>query len=75
VLDFGNCWDAGQVNVYLDDILLASAPANTSSQIVTFAFSDGGVVRLRDENGNAVVNFRGIHISCAADGKILIKSS
>ena len=43
-LDFGNCWDAGEVKVYLNDIEKASAASDTPSKIVTFGFNDGSTV-------------------------------
>ena len=35
-LDFGNCWNDGNVNVYLNSELIATAPENTKSKSKTF---------------------------------------
>ena len=63
-LDFGNCWGAGIVNVYLDSTLRASAPVGTKSLIKSFSFTSGSVLKIKDENGNAVVMLNSIQTLC-----------
>ena len=63
-LDFGNCWDAGNVNVYLDSTLMARAPVGTKSLIKSFPFTSGSVLKIKDEDGNAVVMVNSIKIEC-----------
>ena len=55
-LTFGNCWNAGVVNVYLGSTLIATAQPNTNSETVTFDFTNGQLLELKDESGNAVVS-------------------
>ena len=50
-LDFGNCWDKGEVKVYLNDWEVASAQENTPSKIVSFNFNDGDILKLIDGGG------------------------
>ena len=63
-LSFGNCWDSGKVNVYLDTALMATAPADSNNVVKTFSFTPGSVLRIKDEDGNAVVRLNYIQFSC-----------
>jgi len=54
-LVFGNCWDAGKTNVYLNGEEIGSAKPHKTSQIVKFAFESGDKLAVKDEEGNAVV--------------------
>ena len=63
-LSFGNCWDSGKVNVYLDTALMATAPAKSNNVVKTFSFTPGSVLRIKDEDGNAVVRLNYIQFSC-----------
>jgi hypothetical protein len=54
-LDFGNCWNSGKVNVYLNDVKIAVAPPATASQKHTFTFQNNDKLELKDEEGNAVI--------------------
>ena len=68
-LDFGNCWDAGEVKVYVDDKEVASAQPNTPSKTVSFNFRDGDILKLRDEGQNSVIAINDITFRCSS-GKI-----
>ena len=69
-IDFGNCWSAGVVNLYLDDTKLATASVGQKSMGFIFSFTPGSVLKIKDEGGNAVVSFNSINFSCtSADGK------
>ena len=59
-LDFGNCWDIGEVKVYLDSILMASAPKHTNSMIETFPFKEGSLLEIKDEGANSVIRLNSI---------------
>ena len=63
-LDFGNCWDAGNVKVYLDATLIAAAAAGSKSVSKTFSFTPGSVLKIKDEDGNAVVMINSIQFAC-----------
>ena len=71
-LDFCNCWNAGVVNVYLDEAKIHSAKPNTPSKMVEFAVQAGAKLELKDEGGNAVVNLRSFKI--CAQGQPLLGS-
>ena len=64
-LDFGNCWSGGEVGVYLSDEEVASAHNNTPSKVVTFAFQDGDVLKLRGEGPNSVITINDIKFRCS----------
>ena len=64
-LDFGNCWDAGEVKVYLNDELIAFAEKNTPTKTVSFYFQDGDILKLRDEGANSVIALNGITMKCS----------
>ena len=63
-LGFGNCWDDGSVNVYLDGALKSTAKAGIKNQAVKFEFTPGSVLSIKDENGNAVIRLNSITFSC-----------
>ena len=63
-LDFGNCWNAGNVKVYLDATLMATAPAGRKSVVITFTFTPNSVLKIKDEDGNAVILLNSITFSC-----------
>ena len=65
-LDFGNCWDTGEVNVYLNHNQVASAQKNTPSKIVSFNFHDGDKLKLRDDGGNSVIAINEITFRCSS---------
>ena len=63
-LDFGNCRNEGNVKVYLDSTLIATAPAGRRSIEKSFAFTPGSVLKIKDEVGNAVLMLNSITFSC-----------
>ena len=64
-VDFGNCWWLdGNVNVYLDSVLMATAPAGAQSVVKSFAFTNGSMLKIKDEGGNAVVGLNSIKFNC-----------
>ena len=63
-LDFGNCWDRGEVKVYLNDKIIASAQTNTPTKTVSFNFQDGDILKLKDEGANSVIALNGISMKC-----------
>ena len=77
-LDFGNCWDAGEVVAYLNDVRIGSAPAGTPSIKVSFPFSNGDVLALKDEGSSSVLKVNAFHTDifstrtpiCEADGEL-----
>ena len=60
-LDFGNCWSAGTVHVYLDGNVIASAPQNTPSKKVEFNFNIGSILKITEENV-AIIQFNSLNI-------------
>jgi len=69
-VEFGNCWNAGNAKLYLNDVLIDTAATNgqrgRAIQSKTFAFQAGDVVKLKDEDGNAVLDLKSFTINCAA---------
>jgi hypothetical protein len=63
-IDFGNCWNDGNVNVYLDSKLVATASENTQSVNKSFSFTPGSLLEMKDEDGNAVIALNSIAFSC-----------
>ena len=63
-IDFGNCWDEGQVKIYLDAKLVDYANAGSKSVTTTFSFTPGSVLKIRDETGNAVIMLNSITFKC-----------
>ena len=55
-LSFGNCWDNGNVKVYLDGNEISAAGPNTQ-KVVEFDFQAGAILMLRDEGQNSVIQF------------------
>lgn len=67
-IDFGNCWDAGKVNVYLNGVKIASAPPNTPSQKHTFSFQHNDMLELKDEEGNAIIQIKELTLATWDEG-------
>ena len=63
-LEYGNCWNQGSVNVYLDGALESTATAGIKDKTVTFAFTSGSILSIKDEDGNSVVMLKAITFSC-----------
>ena len=53
-LSFGNCWNAGMVEVYLDGTEIASAGPELH-KTVAFDFNTGAVLSIHDEGANSVI--------------------
>lgn len=64
-IDFGNCWNEGQVRVYLDNQQVAFANAGNKRKRATFSFTPGSVLKIRDESGNAVIMLNSINFKCS----------
>lgn len=65
LLEFGNCWNEGEVNVYVGGIKIATAIANTPRKTVLFPFKNGPKLEVKDENGNAVVQIKSLKVICS----------
>ena len=72
-LDFGNCWDRGEVKVYLNDKVVASAQKNTPTKTVSFNFRDGDILKLRDEGQNSVIAINVLTFRCGSGKKSELK--
>ena len=68
-LDFGNCWNAGEVRVYLEGELIGEAGANTPSQIITFPLHQDSLLELKDEGANSVIKFNNFEMVQCPGGK------
>ena len=55
-LNYGNCWTAGVVNVFLNDELISSAEENVKDKDVTFSYSAGDILKLTEESGTIRIN-------------------
>ena len=60
---YGNCWNDGNVNIYLNDSLIDSASALTYKE-TTFEYDDETTIKITDEEGNAVIKLIRIAFSC-----------
>ena len=65
-LEYGNCWDSGNVNVYLNGKKINSAPKYVQKS-VDFSFSDGDKLEVKDEDGNAVIQLIRLRITCGTN--------
>ena len=63
-IDFGNCWDQGRVEVYLDAIKIATAVPGEKSKRISYSFTPGSVLSIRDEAGNSVIMLNAISFKC-----------
>ena len=63
-MEFGNCWNDGNVNVYLNSKLIATATEGTPSVNKSFSFTPGALLEIKDEDGNAVMALNSITFSC-----------
>ena len=63
-LVYGNCWDAGKVNVYLNGKLKATAKVGEPDKKIVIHFTKGGLLELKDEGGNAVIKISSLVIKC-----------
>ena len=65
VLTFGNCWNAGTVRVYKNDIAVASAEPGEPQAVVEFTYEDGDELSIKDEGANSVVLLTSLALSNA----------
>ena len=68
-IDFGNCWDAGTVQLYMNDDVISTAPAGSKSVVKTISFAPDSILKLRDEGVNSVISLNSVTFQCD-DGKI-----
>ena len=61
-LSFGNCWNSGDVSVYLNGVLKSSAIPNSHHKS-TFWFEAGDELKLCDEGHNSIIQFDFIELS------------
>ena len=62
-LDYGNCFKAGEVNVYLNGKLIDTTLPNTPSKQKTLNFVPEDVLSL-DENPDAIINLNSLKLHC-----------
>ena len=63
-LDFGNCWNQGTVNVYLNGDAIASAPVGVKTKTKTQSFTPGSVLEIKDEGENSIVSLNSFTVIC-----------
>ena len=73
-IEYGNCWNAGNVKLYLNDTLIDTAAPNSPTRSKVFSFANGDIVKLKDEDGNAIVNLKAFTISCALTSFVCLSS-
>ena len=61
-LSFGNCWNSGDVSVYLNGVLKSSAIPNSHHKS-TFWFEAGDELKICDEGHNSIIQFDFIELS------------
>ena len=64
-LEYGNCWNAGKANVYLNGAKIGSSSPQTRAETLQFAFKNGDKLEVKDEEGNAVVQLIGLSAVCS----------
>ena len=62
-LEFGNCNNAGDVTVLLDDVEIAKSKLNEYMSSVTFNVDEGSVLTIR-ANGRAVIRLFSLEFKC-----------
>ena len=63
-LHYGNCWNSGEVTVYLNGRFKNSAPPG-SDHITIFNVKPGDELRLCDEGQNSIIQFNSIELTCS----------
>ena len=59
-IDFGNCWNQGEVKVYVDGREVGSAAVNVGSKVVSFAVKKGERISIRDEGAASVMRLNSL---------------
>lgn len=59
-IDFGNCWNQGEVKVYVDGREVGSAAVGVGSEVVSFAVKKGERISVRDEGANSVMRLNSL---------------
>eukprot|EP00497_Spongosphaera_streptacantha_P003734 TRINITY_DN445_c0_g1_i1.p3 TRINITY_DN445_c0_g1~~TRINITY_DN445_c0_g1_i1.p3 ORF type:complete len:123 (+),score=17.06 TRINITY_DN445_c0_g1_i1:1160-1528(+) len=62
-IEFGNCWDSGNVKLYLDGALKSTQGPKKWATLV-LDYKDGDKLEIKDEDGNAVVHVRSVVVAC-----------
>ena len=55
-IEFANCWNDGSVVAYYDGSEIEKSTAQNDVKKITESFTNGKVFKLRDEDGNSVIN-------------------
>ena len=72
-LDFGNCWHAGTVRVYLAEELIGEASPNTTSKIIEFAIPEDSQLEIKDEGYNSIIKFTNFEmVDCSGKFKFTL---
>ena len=61
-LDYGNCYTAGKVNVYLNGVLKDVANMNMPSKSITFNFSPNDALLLSEDT--AIIKLNSLNLTC-----------
>ena len=69
-MDFGNCWNKGQVSAYLNDKKIATAGESTEVT-VEFAFHEGFVLKIV-EHDTSIIQFNGFSVTECSGNKYLL---
>ena len=64
VINFGNCWNEGTVELYINNVLTASAPINTNSVVAPITFAAGDTLSLHDAGANSVLRLNSVIMNC-----------
>ena len=62
-LHYGNCWNEGNVIVYLDNVEISHSSPGTS-QMYRIPYNDGNELKIMDVNGNAIIKIVDITFTC-----------
>ena len=70
---YGNCWDGGYVNIYLNNTLMDSAISHNYKE-TSIEYEEGAIVKIKDEGANSVIKLISITFSCKGNNQPLAAS-
>ena len=74
-ISFGNCWNSGDVAVYLNGVLKSSAIPNSHHKS-TFLFEAGDELVIQDEGPNSIIQIENIELTqCTKDMRSCTKKT
>jgi hypothetical protein len=69
LLVYGNCWNSGKTNVYLNEKKIDSAAPKVASKEVTFDVKKNDKLELKDEDGKSVMQIVSMEVICPGEAR------